>query len=711
MVPALSSRRFTPLSRPGQRNGPGAPWRTRGIPRALVLLVLLVAAAAGWAAESRARRIEPLDGPWRFVREDAPAASAEAFDDSAWSIVTLPHTWNGIDGEAGGAYYRGPGWYRRDLLLPAVRDDARRFLQFDGAALVTDVWVNGRPAGHHEGGYGAFRLDVSELVHPGRNVVAVRVDNAHTPRVAPLGGDFTVFGGLYRSVELVTVSPAHLDLLDDGGPGVYVAASKVSPGRAELAALARVSVPDGAAGHVQLRWTLLDARGRRVIRTSTRVTASVAGVHAVTQDLAVPHPRLWQGVEDPALYRLRVEVLVRDSVADVVEVPVGIRTFSIDPDRGLLLNGRPYAVHGVDLFHSGRPGHGLAVTDAQVDEDFGALSELGVTGLRLVHFQHPQRAYDDADKAGFVLWTEIPLNSSMDESSAFRANLGQQLRELVKQNYNHPSVLVWGLGNEVYKSDAASHALLAELHREAKALDPHRLTSYAHCCAADDDPLTQQTDVIAYNRYYGWYDGQMADIGPWADRVHAAQPRRAIGISEYGAGASVLQQEEPPARPVPASHWHPEQYQALFHEAYWRQLRTRPWLWATFVWVGFDLPSAGRDEGDRRGVNDKGLATYDRQVRKDAWYWYQAHWSATPMLHLVDRRATPRAGIGATVKVYTNVDDVTLAVDGASLGSRHAEGRVATWLDVQLSPGLHHLTATGGGVSDSMEWRFPAPDQ
>ncbi|MFL6627663.1 MAG: glycoside hydrolase family 2 TIM barrel-domain containing protein [Vitreoscilla sp.] len=682
--------------------------------RRLAPLLLLFAATAGWAAPPAGRQVELLQGSWRFLREDVPAASAEDFDDSGWAAVTLPHTWNGVDGEAGGDYYRGPGWYRRELSLPAMPASAaapQRFLQFDGAALVADVWVNGHPVGRHEGGYGAFRVDIGSWLHAGRNVIAVRVDNAHASQVAPLGGDFTVFGGLYRPVELITVNPLHVDLLDDGGPGVYVAASDIAPQRAVLAAQLRLSVPAGARAPLFLRWTLVDARGRRVVRATLPVAAAAARAGAVTQTLIVPHPHLWQGVDDPYLYRLRVQVLDRHVVADQVEVPVGIRAFSIDPARGLLLNGRPYAVHGVDLFHSGRPGKGLAVTDAQVDEDFAALGELGVTGLRLVHFQHPQRAYDDADRLGFVLWSEIPLNSAMDDSPAFRANLFQQLRELVKQNYNHPSVLVWGLGNEVYKSDAASHALLAALQREAKALDPHRVTSYAHCCAADDDALARQTDVIAFNRYYGWYDGVLADIGGWADRVHAAQPTRAIAVSEYGAGASVLQQEEPPRRPVPASHWHPEQYQALFHEAYWRQLRVRPWLWATFVWVGFDLPSAGRDEGDRRGVNDKGLATYDRQTRKDAWYWYQANWSRKPMLHLANRRAPPRAGAPSNVKVYTNLDEVTLLVDGRSLGSRPAEDHVALWEDVELSPGVHRLTAKGAGdASDSIEWKVAAPE-
>jgi beta-galactosidase len=300
----------------------------------------------------------------------------------------------------------------------------------------------------------------------------------------------------------------------------------------------------------------------------------------------------------------------------------------------------------------------------------------------------------------------------MDESDAFRANLTRQLRELVKQNYNHPCVFIWGLGNEVYQSDEASHELLAQLHREAGALDPHRLTSYAHCCAADDDPLTRQTDVIAYNRYYGWYDGDMADIGAWADRVHAKQPMRAMALSEYGAGASVLQQQDPPARPIPKSHWHPEQYQALFHETYWRQLKTRPYLWADFVWVGFDLASAGRDEGDRAGINDKGLVTYDRRTRKDAWYWYQANWSRAPMVHLTSRRATPRTGAHADVKVYTNTERVTLQVNGQTLATQTAQDRMATWHDVELRPGVNRITVLSDrGITDSIEWVVATPHE
>jgi hypothetical protein len=377
----------------------------------------------------------------------------------------------------------------------------------------------------------------------------------------------------------------------------------------------------------------------------------------------------------------------------------------IDPQRGLLLNGRPHAVHGVNLFHSGRPGQGLAVSDAQIDEDFRILSDLGVTGLRFVHFQHPQRAYDNADHAGLLTWTEIPLNAAMGEGEDFRANLAQQMRELIKQNQHHPSVFIWGVGNEVYRSDEPIVKLLADMSRLAHELDPTRATSYAHCCAADDHAMARQTDVIGFNRYYGWYDGAFSDFGPWADRTRAALPDRPMSVAEYGAGASVQHQQDPPVRPKPTDRWHPEQYQALFHEAYWPQIAARPWLWGSFVWVGFDLASAGRNEGDRPGINDKGLVSYDRQARKDAFFYYQAQWSRTPVLHIANRRATPRASGRADVKVYANGKRVTLTLNGVDLPAQPVQGGIATWPGIALQAGRNRLQARGdNGATDNIRW-------
>jgi beta-galactosidase len=436
------------------------------------------------------------------------------------------------------------------------------------------------------------------------------------------------------------------------------------------------------------------------------VDARAGGFNELSRhSLTLKQPHLWQGVRDPYLYRLTAEVLEHGEVVDEVELPVGIREVAIDPQRGFLLNGQPYPLHGVNYFHPGRPGKGLAVGDAEIDEDMAILRDLGVTGLRLVHFQHPPRVYELADRLGFVLWTEIPLNSAMQDSPRFRANLAQQLRELMRQTGNHPAVAIWGLGNEIYEADVASRALLAQLHLQVRRDDPRRPTAYAHCCAADDDGLALQTDITGYNRYYGWYDRELADIGPWADALHRKMPARAIGLTEYGAGASVLHQQDPPQRPVPESRWHPEQYQALFHEAYWRQIRTRPWLWGSFVWVGFDLASAGRNEGDRAGVNDKGLVTYDRQLRKDAFYWYRAQWNPAPMVYITSRRHTRRPAGPNAVKVYTNAARVTLEVNGRAVGSIEPADRIALWPQVALATGRNVLrVSTEAGLTDTVVW-------
>lgn len=670
-----------------------------------LLLGLCIASQA-----AAARNVVALDGPWRFERADVAGAEAEGFDDRGWSPVVLPHTYNAVDGEAGGAYYRGPVWYRLVLERAATPAGRRSFLEFDAAALAADVWVNGVHAGRHEGGYARFRFDVSALLRPGRNTLAVRVDNRTLPTVAPLGGDFTVFGGLYRKVRLVETAPAHVDLLDHGGPGVRVEPVEVSPASARLDVAVRLRNDLPSPQRLALRVTLRDGQGRAVLRHLQDVPVAAQATETAAASLQLKRPRLWSGVHDPYLYRLTAEVLQRGAVVDEVSLPVGIRSVAVDPQRGFLLNGRPYALHGVNYFHAGRPGRGLAVGDAEVEEDMRMLRELGVTGLRLVHFQHPQRAYELADAMGFVLWTEIPLNAALHDSEAFRVNLAQQLRELMRQTGHHPSVAVWGLGNEVYQVDATSRALLAEVHALAKREDPRRPTAYAHCCAADDDPLALATDITGYNRYWGWYDGALTDLGPWADALHRRLPARPIGLGEYGAGASVLHHEDSPKRPEPAGRWHPEEYQALFHEAYWAQIRTRPWLWGSFVWLAFDHASAGRNEGDRPGVNDKGLVTYDRRYRKDAFQFYRAQWSRLPMVHIAGRRHTPRPAGPVAVKAYTNAARATLELNGRVLGTATSAHGIALWPGVPLAPGHNVLRVrTDSGASDSVVWEGLSP--
>jgi hypothetical protein len=670
------------------------------------LLWILICLVSAEASASTSRRSAELAAGWLFARANIPGAVNPSFDDRDWTRVTLPHSFNA--GEGGdGTYYRGPSWYRRPIEIDSKRSGRRLFIQFDGAATATDVYLNGKQIGRHESGHAAFRFDLTAALVQGRNMLAVRVENSPSRIISPLGGDFTLFGGLYRPVSLIETDDVHFDLLDHGGPGVQARASRITASSAIVHVTARVANDGAGFRRVPIVSRVVDASGREVARAATTVGVRSRSVRAVALQMRVPSPRRWDGVRDPYFYR--VAVSLGDS-GDEVSVPVGIRTFRIDADHGFILNGKPYPLRGTNLMHSARPGKGTAVTPEEIAEDFAILREMGSTAVRLVHFQHPRQAYEEADRLGLVTWTEIGINSEVEDTPAFRANAAQQLRELIAQSANHPSVMMWGIGNEVYSEDPKVARILRGLHRVAKTADPLRPTVYAHCCQADDHPKAMVTDLIGFNRYFGWYPDQQGTIGEWAERFHQAHPGRPFAVSEYGAGASILHQEDPPRPVIPASGWHPEQFQTLHHERNWLELKDKPYLWGTFVWVAFDLASAGRHEGDSRGINDKGLVAYDRKVRKDAWYWYQANWSDRPMLHITSRRFTLRHEPAVEVKAYTNAGPATLFVNGMSQGTRAPVDHVLRW-PVTLRQGANRIEVrSSSGLVDVVDWTSePAP--
>ncbi|MRV72668.1 glycoside hydrolase family 2 protein [Duganella sp. FT92W] len=669
------------------------------------ILPAFLLAPAAWSAP--ARTILPLDTGWDFQlagRQD-------------WQSVSLPHSFNAADSTSA-QYYRGAALYRRTLHLDHAGKGRRHYLEFDGAMLVTEVRVNGHDAGRHAGGFARFRFDVTPWLKAGRNDIEVKVDNARNSDVAPLGGDYTMAGGLYRPVRLVTTGDVHFDMLDYGGPGVYFRAGGVSAERAVLAWTARVANDRARAVRATVTLRLRDAGGKVVATARKAVTLPPRTVTAVALDSVLASPHLWHGARDPYLYTSEAELhgeaepapgakFARKTAGqlDQLAFQTGLRDVRLDPARGLLLNGAPYPVHGVNVHQTFLPGKGPAVSSADIDADYRILSDLGVTGLRFAHYQHPQHAYDLADRLGWLVWTEAPLTAEISGTPAFLANSTQQLRELIRQNSHHPSVMVWGLGNEIYKVDADSASVLSALQRVAQEEDPGRPTAYANCCAAIDGPQASHTDAVGSNVYYGWYDGEFADLGPFLDKNHALRPDTPESVSEYGAGGSAQHQQDPPQRPQPGGNWHPEQYQALYHEAAWRQLEARPWLWSSFVWVGFDFPSAFRNEGDTRGFNDKGLVSYDRAVRKDAFYWYQANWTSKPMVYLTSRRHTRRKDAEVQVKVYSNQSRVSLRVNGVEQGTQAVAGRIATW-NVLLSPGTNRIEVSAGVATDAADWHY-----
>ncbi|MEQ0560112.1 glycoside hydrolase family 2 TIM barrel-domain containing protein [Amycolatopsis sp. NEAU-NG30] len=657
------------------------------------------AAVAAPAGHARAETV--LATGWKFHLGDVAGAADADFDDSSWTPVSLPHTWNAADGaDGGGNYRRDVGWYRTRLAVPP--GGRRVFLQFDGANLVTDVYVGGRHAGRHEGGYSGFRFDITDLAPAGRPVpVAVAVDNRKNPDVAPLDGDFTLFGGLYRDVRLVVTDPVHVDALDYGGPGVFVRQKALTDAVADVDVTTRVTNDTAVPRRIPVRTVVRDAARRVVAVSATVVTVGAGRTVPVVSPVRVLRPHRWNGVRDPYLYSVTAE-----AGGDAVTVPLGLRTVAVDPERGFFLNGVPYPLHGVNTQLPSRPDRGAAVTAADIDADYALIAELGANAVRMAHYQHSPREYELADRLGLVVWTEVPLVGFVTASDAFTANASAQAHELVRQNANHPSVVMWGLGNEQYVSSPAANAVLDTVQKVFRADDPDRLTTYAHCCLSDTDPLAGHADLTGYNRYYGWYVPGAANLGPWADGVHRAEPGRRIAVSEYGAGASVRQHEQHPAPPVPGGHWHPEEYQAEVAEAAWRAIEARPYLWGSFVWVMFDFASDGRNEGDRPGINDKGLVTDDRVTRKDAFYWYQANWSSRPVLHITSARDTVRTTAATDVKVYAGSGPVSLTVNGVPLGTRVPDDHIAVWSGVPLQPGPNVVQATSltDGRTDTVTW-------
>jgi beta-galactosidase len=504
----------------------------------------------------------------------------------------------------------------------------------------------------------------------------------------------------------------HIDLLDHGGPGVYADVRSLTPERADITAHIMLRNDTDAPQKMVAQAAIRDQSGRQVASADAGIVLAARSSQTVPVALTVENPHRWNGRSDPYMYRLSADIRMAGQsmpLLDEQDVPLGLRTIAFDPRRGFLLNGRPYALHGVNYFHPERPGVGTAVSTGQIDEDMAILDDMGATALRLVHFQHPQRVYDDADRLGLPVWTEIPLNGIIDHSAMFRTNVEEQLRELISQNRNHPSVILWGLGNEVYATDPAVVATIQAAQAVAHREDPSRPTVYAHCCQADDDPKAGVSDVIGFNRYFGWYPEQRGTIGAWADGYHARFPDRAFAVSEYGAGGSVRQQQVPPL-PVnqPGGEWHPEQAQTAYHIQNWNDLRRRPFVFGTYVWTAFDVASDGRHEGDRPGMNDKGLVTYDRMTKKDAFYWYQANWSDKPMLHLLDRRMNVRDTSTADITVVTNLPAVTLRINDKVIATMPVKDHIGSFRNVPMSMGSNIIAATGISkgmtVMDKMAW-------
>lgn len=683
---------------------------------AFSLLLLILAGIIRPLCASTTTRVgfeQPLSHGWKFLAADPSGAQRPDLDDSVWETVTLPHTWNALDGQDGGNdYRRAPSWYRLHLNPSPDLSGKTLYLRFEGAATVVRVYVNGKKVGEHAGNFGAFCVDVTDALVPGQeNVVAVRADNSRHPHIAPLGGDFTICGGLYRPVYLLARDRVAISPLDFASPGIFWKQVRATSASAELEPHVQLRNAHEDTRQVRVRFSVSDGEGKLVVSTESFLTLPGRTTTATLQRMSMDRPRLWNGRLDPYLYSGTVEVYEGERLCDRVVQRLGLRSFAVDPERGFLLNGSRYPLYGVNR-HQDRMNKGWAIGPDEYRQDMEIMLEMGCTAVRLAHYQHAREFYELCDEKGLVVWAELPLVDAITSSPAFVANARQQLAELIKQGRNHPSICFWGLFNELgEKGDDTTVfiPLVADLNKLAHELDPTRLTTGASHMT-DAQLLNRVPDIIAFNKYKGWYGKSGPEAwGAFLDEVRTAYRGRPIGISEYGAGGSIAQHEVPPRRPDQKGPWHPEEYQSLVHEEAWKAMKSRSWLWGVFIWNGFDFGSDRRQEGDSPGRNDKGLVTYDRKIRKDAWYFYQANWTTAPMVHIASRRFNPRPARRTQVKVYSNCERVELRLNGRSLGTREpGEACVFAWDNVSLSEGLNRVEAVGWSgkaqVKDVVEW-------
>ena len=651
----------------------------------------------------------PLES-WQYSEKSADAME---------TTVTIPHTWNASDIQSGkgtnqmatDGYRRAASWYQ--TTLPATAASKRVFVRFGAVSSVADVFLNGESIGEHRGPSTAFAFELTgKLRKDSANRLLVKADNTWREDVAPLSGDFGVPGGVYREVDLIQKDPVCLSPLYLGSRGVIVTQAEAGASHAALKAVAHVE-RDAAAG-VALTFDLVDRAGK-VVASVKRDAANGVGPTEVEAEIAIAQPHLWNGVEDPYLYTLRVSLRATDGSRDKEELHIGFRTLVFDKDKGAFLNGKPYSLRGVNR-HQDREGQSWGVTDQQQREDVAIICEMGANAVRAAHYAHSDVFLDACDRAGLLVWSELSVIDTVgNQPEAFQANAESQLREMIAQQRHHACVFTWSLFNEIgHKPGADFLPVLAHLNAVARSEDPSRPTVGAS--NQQNNRINTITDLIAFNNYPGWYHGMNGSLDEIIGKFRATAPVKPWGVGEYGAGASLSQQDDVlPTKPVPASRWHPEAWQTRVHEQALASIQRHPELWGSFLWNMFDFASPWRHEGERDGINDKGLVTYDRKTRKDAFYLYQANWSESPVLHLLARRDNLRRNADTVVRYYANVDDVRVTLNGAALVAPELYGPRA-WIikAVRLRPGLNIVEAVGrtqdgSTLQDRIQWTMKAP--
>lgn len=622
-----------------------------------------------------------INSAWKFKKNTSEIPVSFPED---WESICVPHTWNGTDGQDGGNdYFRGKCCYCRQLPQITLSDSEQVFIQFDAVNSSAEVYINGKKAGSHDGGYSRFNINITDFIGNENNFVTVVADNAPNDRIYPQKADFTFYGGIYRDVRIITVPLSHFDMEYFGGDGLKITPA-ISENEAIISTEAFITNPTESQSVV---FSICD--------NEMPVTEQTVPANSAAASMTIKNVHLWNGKADPHLYTMTARLLSDGVELDCVTARFGCRTFEINPQTGFILNGKPYELRGVSR-HQDRPVIGNALLPEHHREDIDMICEVGATTVRLAHYQHNQYFYDLCDEKGLVVWAEIPYISSHMKNG--RENTVSQMRELIVQNYNHPSIIVWGLSNEITMDCSPSNSDLLENHRILNdlvhSMDKTRQTVEAVLsgCPTGKE-YVHLPDVVSFNHYYGWYGGDVSMYAGWFDKFHKKYPDKAIGMSEYGCEALNWHTSEPKQGD------YSEEYQAYYHEEVIKQIIDRPWIWATHVWNMFDFAADSRAEGGENGMNHKGLVTFDRKYKKDSFYAYKAWLSDEPFVHICGKRYINRTEDKTVVTIYTNQPEVELFANGKSIGKQQ-KGKYPFYKFTVSNNGETKLCAKAGECSD-----------
>ena len=633
------------------------------------------------------RKITSINANWTFIKE---SISVEKAMTEKGEKISIPHTWNNLDGQDGGGdYIRNKFWYRHNLNMN-IDKKKRYFIEFEGVSLIANVYVNGTHIGEHIGGFSTFRFDITDYLNENNNVILVEADNTANQKTYPQVADFTFFGGIYRNVNIIEVKNTHFDLSYHGGSGIKVTPVLNEDNTADIKVSTFLS---NIVKNLTLKYEILNDEDEVVLEN--KLTSDITETN-----FTLENPHLWNGIEDPYLYKLKATLYLDDVAIDEVSTNFGIRSFDVDPDKGFILNGKPYSLRGVSR-HQDREDMGWALTTKEHDQDMEFIRQVGANTIRLAHYQHDQYFYDLCDKYGMVVWAEIPFIAVFMNTEEAKQDTLNQMKELIIQNNNQPSICFWGVSNEITMKGDKDQDLIDNLHAVndlAHELDKTRKTTVANLCVLDpESPAATYPDVIAYNHYFGWYMGEMTQNEEWLDDYHKRFPDKCIGVSEYGAeGILKWHSDDPKVKD------YSEEYHALYHEHMVKIFDERKYLWATYVWNMFDFAADARDEGGVQGRNNKGLITYDRKIKKDAFFIYQAYWSKNPMVHICGRRYVNRSHENTTVKVYSNLESITLFVNGEEFATLEGN-KVFTFENVPLNLGENTISVKASDLTDEIK--------